>query len=173
MQTAETINADSFKSVNPSPILFFRFFKKVKMVGHRGDKCWIWNGGISANGCGMIGIVIGSNKKIIKSSQLSWMLFKGAIPAGKGYHGTCVCHRCDNPLCVNPDHLFLGSQKDNLQDCSKKGRTRRGILSFKNVKEIRNSYVRGKITLKSLADKFGVGISAVHHVLSRKIYPNG
>jgi hypothetical protein len=53
---------------------------------------------------------------------MAWQLTYGPIPAGEGHHGTCVLHHCDNPPCVNPAHLFLGTNRDNMLDASRKGR---------------------------------------------------
>jgi hypothetical protein len=75
------------------------------------DGCWYWVGGI-ARGYGMF-----SNIKGIKAHRMSYILFKGEIA-----DGLYVCHSCDNKLCVNPDHLFLGTHQDNLNDMTKKNR---------------------------------------------------
>ena len=96
-----------------------RFINKV----HKTDYCWIWNGAIRGNsGYGSFNV----NGKIESSHRISYKLFKGVIPMG-----ICVLHRCDNRLCVNPDHLFLGTQGDNMKDMFNKGRM--NPLSIMNV----------------------------------------
>ena len=59
-----------------------------------------------------------NDSSLMKAHRLSWMLFFGPIP-----DGLCVCHECDNPKCVNPEHLFIGTKLDNAHDRDKKGRT--------------------------------------------------
>lgn len=76
--------------------------------------CWGWSGCCPKNpGYGQFR----SNMKIIRAHRASWIIHYGEIPKGK-----FVCHKCDNPICSNPDHLFLGTCKDNNYDCIKKGR---------------------------------------------------
>jgi hypothetical protein len=79
--------------------------------------CWIWLGAIKSYGYGSIKY----RNKDMRANRVSWLAFKGEIPKG-----LCVLHHCDNPACVNPDHLFLGTLKDNMQDCIKKGRRHHG-----------------------------------------------
>lgn len=94
-----------------------RIEEKIERIPECG--CWIWMGSSSKiNGYGYFGV---GNKKIKNSHRAVWELFKGEIP-----NGMMVLHHCDTPSCVNPYHLFLGTQKDNVQDCVKKNR-------FKNV----------------------------------------
>lgn len=76
--------------------------------------CWIWIGRCKASGYGRIGI--GRNRQFM-AHRVSWELHRGPIPAGK-----YVCHKCDTPACVNPDHLFLGSAEDNAKDRESKAR---------------------------------------------------
>ena len=89
-----------------------RFWKKVNKKA--GNSCWEWTGATNRNGgYGQIGV----RGKIIRAHRLSWVWVNNKIP--KDMH---VLHKCDNRVCVNPDHLFLGTQKDNMQDCVRKGR---------------------------------------------------
>lgn len=83
----------------------------------KSDGCWVWTGYRDKDGYGRIGV----NDKRIGAHQFSYSLHCGQIPTGM-----CVCHRCDNPACVRPDHLFLGTVLDNNKDRTQKGRTASG-----------------------------------------------
>jgi len=76
--------------------------------------CWILNGTLNTNGYGQIGI----NSKIHSAHRLAYELFKGTIP-----EGLFICHTCDTPGFVNPEHLFLGIHQDNMDDMVAKGRS--------------------------------------------------
>lgn len=93
--------------------LLERFNKKYMPEPNSG--CWLWTGALSAYRYGAIGA--GKLCKLKRANRVSWQLFKGKIPAGLN-----VLHKCDTPLCVNPDHLFLGTQEDNVHDMENKKR---------------------------------------------------
>lgn len=113
--------------------LLERFMEKVSPEPTSG--CWLWVGAYHSKGYGFI--VRGDRRCDAESAnRTAYRLFKGD-PAG-----LFVCHRCDNPVCVNPDHLFLGTPKDNYDDMVQKGRRR--IVRPKNV--------RTKVSAEQVAD---------------------
>src|SRR3954467_3950831 len=89
-----------------------------KFVVNQQTRCWEWTSTKIKYGYGRMNIG-GRKFKWILAHRLSWELHFGEIP-----DGTLVCHRCDNPCCVNPNHLFLGTHMDNCQDKIRKGRAR-------------------------------------------------
>lgn len=92
------------------PVRFMQYVYMEPMSG-----CWLWTGSIAQHGYGVFGIKGHSQR----AHRVSWAMHRGKIP-----DGLYVCHRCDVPSCVNPAHLFLGTQRDNIHDCIKKGRAR-------------------------------------------------
>lgn len=89
-----------------------RFFKSIKKT----DTCWLWKNAITNEGYGKF-----YHKKYYSSHRYSWIIHKGKIPKG-----LCVLHKCDVRNCVNPDHLWLGTLKDNTRDMILKGRNKNG-----------------------------------------------
>jgi hypothetical protein len=147
-----------------------RFWSKVDKSGGP-DACWIWAAGKTAAGYGELGI----HKHIVYSHRLAWILTYGEI-----HDGLCVCHKCDNPPCCNPDHLFLGTASDNATDMVKKGRNfvpkefapqgekhSHHKLTELQVLEIRKRYFVEKEMQKTLAREFGVSPSCIEYVVGR------
>jgi hypothetical protein len=92
----------------PEPI-----YQRVKRRSIKNEVgCWIWQGYLSAGGYGRLSI---GNRKNVYAHRASYTAFIKTIP-----EGMCVLHRCDEPSCVNPNHLFLGTQADNMADMKKK-----------------------------------------------------
>lgn len=91
-----------------------RFYDRIL---ENANGCWIWQRGLDKNGYGRSSI----NRKGVQAHRVSWVIHKGKIPDGMQ-----VLHRCDNPPCVNPEHLFLGNNADNMTDKMKKNRQTRG-----------------------------------------------
>lgn len=87
---------------------------KEKKIVDLDTACWIWLGAANRDGYGSIGV---EGKKTMLAHRVSYLEFRGEIP-----EGAKVLHHCDNPSCINPEHLFLGSQKDNVHDMIDKGR---------------------------------------------------
>lgn len=116
-----------------------------KWIPEPNSGCWLWEGSINSDGYGHIGAGDPARPAFVaKAHRVSYELHCGPIPAK-----TLVCHRCDNPSCVNPHHLFLGSHQDNMQDraakkrsilCGKVGEQNNGAkISADIVNQIRQS----------------------------------
>ncbi len=136
-----------------------RFWAKVDKSCQGG--CWLWTASIKPNGYGQFGM---RSKTPAYAHRISYELHNGQIPSG-----LCVLHRCDNPPCVNPAHLFLGTQADNIADMISKGRNvDRRRLSEDQVKSIRS--LAGSMTHAKIAVLFGIGRSNVGMIINRKIW---
>lgn len=111
--------------------------------------------------------------KIYLASRISFQLFNGPIPPGM-----CVCHRCDTPSCVNPSHLFLGTQVDNVKDMTQKGRAHKGgtffrgeLISWSKLTESDVRFIReSKGRNCDLASLFGVSRSAITDIRKKKCW---
>jgi hypothetical protein len=138
-------------------------------------ECWEWKSSLDSRGYGRVWF----DGKVQKAHRVVYELVNGPIPEGEGYHGTCVCHKCDNRKCVNPDHLFLGSNADNVRDMKSKGR---GVtpklkgeahgcakLTADQVREIRRLRAEG-LTQQAIADRFGIGQPLVSRIVNGKCW---
>jgi hypothetical protein len=96
---------------------------EAKFIPEPNSGCWLWTAATDGRGYGRfrIGSKTDGTRRSAIAPRISWSIYKGELP-----DDACVLHRCDNPYCVNPDHLFLGSHLDNMQDCVKKHRISRG-----------------------------------------------
>jgi len=93
-----------------------RFWEKVNKETANG--CWEWSSAVRGNGYGAFFThLLNEGRKCHGAHRYSWMMVNGPIP-----EGLWVLHKCDNRICVNPDHLFLGDRTDNMRDCAKKKR---------------------------------------------------
>lgn len=138
-----------------------RFLNNVKLPTNP-SLCWEWTGW-KVGGYGHISI----NKKIFHANRLSWIIYNGEIP-----DKLCVCHHCDNPSCVNPKHLFLGTRKENNQDMARKDRHGRPTakLSKEQIKQIRELYALGNITHRQLAEIYKVSHATIGCLIRKKTW---
>ena len=143
-----------------------RFWEKVVRRGS--DDCWEWTAYRTPKGYGQI-LNGGKGNGLSRAHRISWVIHSGMIP-----QGMCVLHHCDNPGCVNPAHLFLGTNKDNSRDMVAKCRSSHvGIpgedngsakLSERSVREIRQLLVSGCLSMTAVAVQYGVGRSAIEKI---------
>lgn len=133
-----------------------RFWEKVE----KSDGCWSWRGGKTGAGYGEF------CKQL--AHRFSYKLANGKIPYGK-----FVLHSCDNPACVNPKHLRVGTQRDNIRDASRKHRINHGEdrpqhkLTETQVLEIRSIYSAGNISQVELAKKYKVSERNIFNIVHR------
>lgn len=153
---------------SPMEILSRNFWRKVSKT----DTCWNWTGADDGKGYGRLwngkyGALLGFSGKMIQSHRFSWILHHGNIA-----EGLCVLHKCDNPSCVNPDHLFLGTLQDNVVDMIDKNRQSKGEschlskMTFDQVTEIRRVYKRIMHTaIRQTANETGCDYEMVYDVI--------
>jgi hypothetical protein len=135
------------------------------------DKCWNWQGYLASDGYGvlLVNADTPTGYTTARAHRLMFEAVKGNIPPGM-----MVCHKCDNPACVNPAHLWLGTAADNSRDMVNKGRKKKGVehhnakLSVETVLEIRQIHASGTATLPELAKRFALAVSHVHRIVTRK-----
>ena len=153
-------------------------------VDKSGD-CWLWTGGLS-HGYGRISF----DCKDVRAHRFSWIIHFGDIQPG-----LYVCHKCDNPRCVRPDHLFLGTASDNMRDCANKGRLNsqqgpwfpgprspeqvarwlrgekspRSKVTETDVRQIRALYAKGR-SFSDIAARFGISSTTVGHIVHRRTW---
>lgn len=136
---------------------FLRFIFVVKSNG-----CWLWDGNSFAEGYGYVWFK--ELKRVMGAHRAAWIIYNGKIPAG-----LFVCHTCDNRACVNPKHLFLGTQKENVGDCIKKGRffyVEKRKLTAEQISQIRTLYRYGNGRL--LAKRYGVSRTTISDIVNKK-----
>jgi hypothetical protein len=139
-----------------------------KMIPEPMSGCWLWLGAMTKKGYGHMLF----NGRYEKAHRISYLIHCGPIPPGQ-----VVCHSCDNPSCINPDHLWVGSTRDNQADSAAKGRRRNGItqgeanhfskLSQSDVDAIRAAprvYGSGR----RLAERYGVREATISEIRSEK-----
>ncbi len=140
-----------------------RFWRRVDKSG---DSCWEWTGYRRVDGYGEIGLGA-RGAGVGRTHRVAWELTHGAIP-----DGMFVCHKCDNRGCVRPDHLFLGTNADNVADMVAKGRSARGValpqtrLTDEQVAALRADVLAGE-SQSSAARRYGVTQGYVSTLVAR------
>ncbi len=153
--------------------LAVRFWAKVEKKS--ADECWPWLGAKLNRGYGKL---LGNDRKIVLAHRVSWEIANGsAIP-----DGLFVCHHCDNPPCVNPTHLFLGTQLDNMRDMVGKGHQSASLHpeSFRGAKNGRAKLTEDDVrairlahdghNAEALAAEYGVSDGTIYSLLSGKTW---
>lgn len=161
----------------------YRFWSRVTKT----EACWIWNGPKTRDGYGRL---MYQDKTTVRAHRLSYLLNVGPIA-----EGMCVLHRCDNPSCVNPGHLYVGTHHDNASDRDIRGRGNipsrsganhwmkrepervargesfsRSSITDEAVRMVRSRYACGDVTQKALADEFGITRKNLHLILRMKTW---
>jgi hypothetical protein len=130
--------------------------------------CWEWNGGKYESGYGQVSTPGDISRPAHRMAYIAWV-----GPLEDGQH---ACHKCDNPPCMNPSHIFPGTRKDNMQDCAQKDRTCHGErhgghkLTEGDVRDIRAVYATGSISQRALGEAYGVEQSNISAIVRGKTW---
>ena len=154
-----------------APAIADRFKMRVEK---QSNGCWLWTGNMSKGGYGVIVI----DGKPVRAHRLSYTLHRGEIP-----EGLFICHHCDNPSCVNPDHLYAGTHQQNMDDRTRRGRNHipRGVaprgagngmakLNGEKVLEIKTALSSKSSSQSELARKYGVDPSLISKISSGVVW---
>lgn len=143
--------------------IHIRLLSKSRMEGC----CLVWTASVTTSGYGQLNV----DGKPAYAHRLAWELAFGEIPSG-----LFVCHTCDNPLCINPAHLFLGTAEDNASDMVNKDRSAFGEKHWKvkltsaQVRDIRRKYAGGGITQRELGEEYGVSDSHICRIVGGRFW---
>ena len=135
-----------------------RFWRKVNKAGE--DECWEWMAHKDKRGYGRYAF----QRSIRAAHRVAYELCKGTIPSGK-----IVMHSCDNPPCVNPKHLKVGTHSDNSRDMLRKHRSNRQKISNQDAEVIRHTHAR---FIRLLARKYRLTTTSIHYIIRRQAWKN-
>lgn len=143
-----------------------RFMSKVDK---QDNGCWLWNAGVFGSGYGAFGL----NGSVVSAHRAAWIIFRGELPAG--IH---VLHDCDVKLCVNPEHLHLGTNSDNLKEAYDRElrHARKGADHFKSrltddvVREVRQKHAEGNVTYEALSKQYGISNQSMRDAIIGKTW---
>jgi hypothetical protein len=149
-----------------SPELFHKFMSNVAVAGL--DDCWPWTAGRDGKGYGCFW----SGDRRLISSRLAYVVGYGSVPTD-----LMVCHRCDNPPCCNPSHLFLGTNRDNMRDKAAKGRcnipsgrdSHHAVFTERDAVKAIAIRQQG-VTIREIARRMGVSKSTAHRMVTQYTY---
>ena len=151
------------------------FWKKVDKNGPNG--CWVWTGYCQRRGHGWLGRQVKGVNYGYLAHRFAWGLLRGPLK-----DDDCLLHKCNNPPCVNPDHLYIGDRKDNARDMIAAGRAKfyeRAVLTPEQVIEIRKAYWHtkggrrgGRSNSSELAEKYGISRGAIQALVSGRTWRN-
>lgn len=149
------------------PVEKSKFLKRVEIT----NNCWIWRGGKRVREYGSFDL----DGKTQLAHRVSYQLFIGEIPTGM-----LILHKCDVPSCVNPNHLYIGNQLDNMNDATKRKRfpprigegNGRAKLTEKDVLVIRSDFKGTPVSARKLGEKYSVTKEAIMAIIKRKSWKN-
>ena len=135
-----------------------RFESKI----YKTDSCWLWTGANDGRfGYGSFKV----SGKTIKAHRFAWILEHGSIPSGM-----CILHKCDVPQCVNVNHLYVGTKKDNTIDRELRGRHPKTKVSVGDVIAIRSWHKSGNVMMKDIAHYYNVSPATITYILNGRTH---
>ena len=135
------------------------FLMKIQKLSEKNGGCWVWTGTLDRRGYGVIQLSEPIRHQV-KAHRYSWELFTGRpVPSSR----IQVCHTCDHPYCVNPHHLFLGTNQDNIDDKAQKGRAARK-LNIISVREIKTLLGQGELSQTEIANMYNVSLPTIYDI---------